>query len=75
MVPKGGYQKGGKGRKGFGGDGAIIEEAGESSYDKGPMTEISKVDQECIKLNFVFYDRARKGFIERFELPMILARK
>jgi hypothetical protein len=38
------FQKGGKGRKGFGGDGAIIEEAGESGYDKGPMTEISKID-------------------------------
>jgi hypothetical protein len=55
---------------------AVVEDvAGEIAYEKGVVTELSKPEQEYIRMNFGFYDKARKGFIERFELPMILISK
>jgi Ca2+-binding EF-hand superfamily protein len=37
--------------------------------------ELSQVEKNVCKENFQFYDKERKGFVERFELPMILTGK
>jgi len=37
--------------------------------------ELGDLEIECIKTNFRFYDKAQIGFVERFELPMILEGK
>lgn len=37
--------------------------------------ELSVVERNVCKENFAFYDKARQGFVERFELPMILTGK
>ena len=35
-------------------------------------TELTKLEMELCKQNFQFYDKQRMGFVERFELPMVL---
>jgi len=34
--------------------------------------ELGAVERDCCKQNFSFYDSEKKGFVERFELPMLL---
>ena len=34
--------------------------------------ELGVVERDCCKQNFAFYDAEKKGFVERFELPMLL---
>ncbi len=36
------------------------------------MTELTRIEVELCKQNFQFYDKNRQGYVERFELPMIL---
>ena len=38
-------------------------------------TELSILEKDCCKQNFQFYDKAKQGFVERFELPMVLTSK
>ena len=38
-------------------------------------TELSVLEKDCCKQNFQFYDKAKQGFVERFELPMVLTSK
>ena len=35
--------------------------------------ELGQVEKDCCKQNFAFYDVEKRGFVERFELPMLLA--
>jgi len=37
--------------------------------------ELSELEIESVKTNFRFYDKAHIGYVERFELPMILEGK
>ena len=37
--------------------------------------ELSNIEKESAKANFLFYDKAKAGFVERFELPMVLSGK
>ena len=37
--------------------------------------ELSNIEKESCKANFAFYDKAKAGFVERFELPMVLSGK
>ena len=30
------------------------------------------MERDCCKQNFAFYDKGKVGFVERFELPMLL---
>lgn len=41
----------------------------------GSTTELSVTEKDCCKQNFQFYDKAKQGFVERFELPMVLTSK
>ena len=43
----------------------------ESEHDNN-RTELTKLEVELCKQNFAFYDRQKQGFVERFELPMLL---
>lgn len=36
------------------------------------QTELNVEEKECCKINFQFYDKTKQGFVERFELPMLL---
>mgnify|MGYP006893381953 CR=1 FL=1 len=47
----------------------VASEAGNSH------TELSILEKDCCKQNFQFYDKAKQGFVERFELPMVLTSK
>ena len=38
-------------------------------------TELTQLERECCKQNFLFYDKQKLGHVERFELPMILTGK
>lgn len=38
-------------------------------------TELSVLEKDCCKQNFQFYDKAKQGYVERFELPMVLTSK
>jgi Ca2+-binding EF-hand superfamily protein len=38
-------------------------------------TELSVLEKDCCKQNFQFYDKAKQGSVERFELPMVLTSK
>ena len=38
-------------------------------------TELSILEKDCCKQNFQFYDKAKQGFVERFELPLVLESK
>ena len=37
--------------------------------------ELSNIEKESCKANFAFYDKAKVGYVERFELPMVLSGK
>ena len=39
------------------------------------LTELSIVEKDCCKENFKFYDKEKKGYVELFELPMVLTSK
>ena len=34
--------------------------------------ELGAVERDCCKQNFLYYDQQNRGFVERFELPMVL---
>lgn len=38
-------------------------------------TELSVLEKDCCKQNFQFYDKAKAGYVQRFELPMVLTSK
>jgi len=38
-------------------------------------TELSAIEKDCCKQNFIFYDKAKLGYFERFELPNVLSSK
>ena len=38
-------------------------------------TELSVLEKDCCKQNFQFYDKAKAGHVQRFELPMLLQSK
>ena len=38
-------------------------------------TELSILERDLCKQNFQFYDKAKQGYVERFELPMLLTSK
>ena len=51
----------------------VVEE--EDSVDgnqNNNRTELTRVDVEMCKQNFLFYDKQKQGWVERFELPMVL---
>ena len=37
------------------------------------LTELSSLEIDCCKQNFIFYDKQKLGYVERFELPMLLS--
>ena len=39
------------------------------------LTELSLLERDSCKQNFQFYDKAKVGWVERFELPMLLTSK
>ena len=41
--------------------------------DKG--AELTKVEAELCKQDFHLYDKGKQGYVERFELPMMLSGK
>ena len=47
----------------------------ENKIDDNSHIELSGIERESCKANFQFYDRGRVGYVERFELPMVLAGK
>ena len=47
----------------------------DAASDHNSHTELSALDKDCCKENFLFYDRAKLGYVERFELPMVLNSK
>ena len=51
--------------------GDVIKEEsdGGTGHDR---TELTRMEVELCKQNFGFYDRNRQGYVERFELPMLL---
>jgi len=56
---------------------AAVEEVQEQvQSDHGNShTELSHMERNCCSENFKFYDKAKQGFVERFELPMVLNSK
>ena len=34
--------------------------------------ELGAIEKDCCKQNFQFYDAEKRGYVERFELPMLL---
>ena len=50
----------------------IHEEYEGSDRGGSDRLELTRVEQELAKQNFGFYDKQRQGWVERFELPMIL---
>ena len=36
------------------------------------LTELDVAEKDCCKINFQFYDKNKQGYVERFELPMLL---
>lgn len=54
-------------------DTAPDEEA--ASEQGASHTELSVLEKDCCKQNFQFYDKAKQGYVERFELPMVLTSK
>ena len=53
----------------------IPESVHESASSKTGKAELTKVEEECARINFQQYDRTRMGFVELFELPSLLACK
>ena len=49
-----------------------IQEESEPSEQDNNKTELTRIDQELCRQNFQFYDKNRVGYVERFELPMLL---
>lgn len=47
----------------------------EQASEDNSHTELSILEKDCCKQNFTFYDKAKQGFVERFELPMVLTSK
>ena len=47
----------------------------EDESEKDSRAELTKLEVELCKQNFVFYDKSRQGYVERFELPLILKGK
>ena len=43
--------------------------------DSPSHTELSAIERDCCKQNFIFYDKEKKGSVERFELPNVLSSK
>ena len=39
------------------------------------LTELSVIEKDLCKQNFAFYDKAKQGYVELFELPMVLTSK
>ena len=50
----------------------IIQESESEGEDK---TELTKLEIDLAKQNFGFYDLRRQGYVERFELLMLLTGK
>lgn len=40
--------------------------------NENSLTELDGAEKECCKINFQFYDKQKLGYVERFELPMLL---
>lgn len=55
----------------------IAEEYNEVSTenDNNNRTELTKLEVELCKQNFQSYDKQRQGYVETFELPMVLTGK
>ncbi len=51
---------------------AVEEEVKAESEQGSSLTELSAVERDCCKQNFIFYDKQKLGYVERFELPMLL---
>jgi Ca2+-binding EF-hand superfamily protein len=58
----------------MGGKAAVIQEENndEDSVQDNNRTELTKLEVELCRQNFQFYDKQRQGYVERFELPMLL---
>jgi len=56
---------------------AAIEDDDQDSQSEvdNSHTELSVLEKDCCKQNFQFYDKAKAGFVQRFELPMVLTSK
>ena len=52
----------------------VIEEE-PNKIDENSCIELSNIEKESAKTNFLFYDKAKLGYVERFELPMVLSGK
>ena len=39
------------------------------------LTELSRLEKQCCKENFQYYDKEKLGYVERFELKNILSGK
>ena len=50
----------------------IIKEESDVDDEDNMRTELTRVEVELCKQNFQYYDKDRKGYVERFELPMLL---
>lgn len=44
-----------------------MEEKAESDIGMS-NTELSSLEKDCAKQNFIFYDKQKLGYVERFEL-------
>ena len=49
------------------------EEKEDNVIDSSSHIELSNLEKESAKANFTFYDKEKKGYVERFELPMLLS--
>lgn len=47
----------------------------ESENHESNAAELSILERELCKQNFLFYDKQKQGYVERFELPMVLTSK
>ena len=53
----------------------IPESVHESASNRTGRAELTRVEEECARINFMQYDRTRQGYVELFELPSLLACK
>ena len=49
-----------------------IEEEEKPESAQPSDTELSTLERDCCRQNFMFYDKQKVGWVERFELPMLL---
>jgi len=49
------------------------EEPEANMIDSSSHIELSNLEKESAKANFQFYDKEKRGYVERFELPMLLS--